>query len=147
MTWNRLRLSPIAAVCGVVCIIGGTFAPTVVSACEGGGEETEELLNAKATFEEKYKFPGAPPETLNWNIYNGDATEEVTLGVLTLGGTDAADYSENNGCDNAKLKPKIANKCTDVITFNKLPGTVAIVTGSGTYTNGNKVTYELKLSH
>jgi hypothetical protein len=39
MPWIRLQMTPIATVCTIVYIIGGTFAPTIVFACEGGGPE------------------------------------------------------------------------------------------------------------
>lgn len=39
MTWIRLRLGIIATVSAVVYVIGGIFAPTIASACEGGSEE------------------------------------------------------------------------------------------------------------
>jgi hypothetical protein len=124
-----------------------TLVPGAALACEGVSEETLEITNGEAIFEQSFKFPGAPPETLEWSIDNGDATEEVTLGTLALGGANAADYKENGGCNGAKLMPKKTNKCTDVIKFEKEPGTEASVTGSGTYTNGKKVTYKLNLKH
>lgn len=125
----------------------GLIPPSVAVACEGAGTETLEVLNGETTFEQSYTFPGKPPETLNWNIDNDSATEEVTLGTLVLGGANSADYTENGGCDGAKLLAKKGNKCTDVIKFVTEPGTTATVTGSGTYTNGKKVTFKLNLKH
>ena len=42
MTWILLRLSTIATVCAVACVIGGIVTPTIALACEGIVEEIEE---------------------------------------------------------------------------------------------------------
>jgi hypothetical protein len=137
--------------CLLLCIGLISTAPSIALACEGAAEEkTLELSEGKLPFEQSFKFPaGAPPKPpLDWKIENVGPTNEVTLGVLALGGANAADYAENGGCDNAKLKPLAINSCTDVIKLEKETGKAAEITGEGTYANsGFKAKFKLNLSH
>lgn len=136
-----------------LCLALACVGPSVAIACEGASEEiTTELEEGGGTIESSFRFPaGAPPmPPLDWTIENGNTTRELTLGVLTLGGPQASDYSKNNGCNNARLEPKRPgnrDECIEVIKLERETGRSAEVTGEGTYTGGARVRYRLNLSH
>lgn len=90
MTWIRLRLNLTVTVCAVVCIIGGTFAPTIALACEGGAEEQTLSIKpikegGKCEEEAGRVAFKALTETCEYRVENENATEKVEVTKRELG--------------------------------------------------------------
>jgi hypothetical protein len=74
MTWIRLRLTRLATVCAVVCVVGSTFAPPLAFACEGAGEEKEVIT-------EEVKFESSNEELEKGENKTGSFKITVPVGV------------------------------------------------------------------
>jgi hypothetical protein len=95
MTWIRLRLTSIATVCASIYIIGGVFAPTIALACEGAGEEPQNVTNTPVEWSGgggrcptnrsgMSVFFNREGEWCEYQIENRNSSEEVEVVTLRL---------------------------------------------------------------